>query len=502
MHAEFILPSEMLYYLIFLFCLISGTISEDTKSPRIVIVGAGASGIAAASKLIENGFENLIILEAENRIGGRVNTVKFDEYVIDLGAQWVHGEKGNVAYELVAPLNITDHSKPFKDEIYTSTGELLDPRITKNITDTYLSFGRTSPEMSDDECQHSVGECLIYKFKDNFKMLPELNETLQDQILWLLNLMETSFDPADDWFDIAAKTYTNYDVCKGDLAINWRKRGYGTILDILMKRFPNPEDELPVLNKTVLNAEVTKVDYSSDDNTVKITTLDGKEYIADHVIMTPSLGVLKAQHETLFNPSLSESKIKTIKGLGFGNACKIFLAFDDIWFTPTETNNAGYRILWSKEEREKLESDPKMRWMPYTAGFNFVDHKPRLLQAWVSGRGARLMDDLTDDEVFNQTVQILNNMLLKHYNVTRPVAMIRSKWHQNKHFRGTYSYQSIDSIRMNSTAKELSEPIMKMGKPVILFGGEATNKKHYSTVHGAIASGWREAERLINLYDN
>lgn len=44
-----------------------------------MIVGAGASGIAAASKLIENGFENLIILEAENRIGGRVNTVKFGE---------------------------------------------------------------------------------------------------------------------------------------------------------------------------------------------------------------------------------------------------------------------------------------------------------------------------------------------------------------------------------------------------------------------------------------
>lgn len=97
------------------------------------------------------------------------------------------------------------------------------------------------------------------------------------------------------------------------------------------------------------------------------------------------------------------------------------------------------------------------------------------------------MDDLTDDEVFDQTVQILNNMLLKHYNVTRPIAMIRyrsfsfylflsqsddilfvyrSKWHQNKHFRGTYSYQSVDSIRTNSTAKELSEPIMKMGKPV------------------------------------
>lgn len=69
----------MLYCMIFLFCLISGTLSDNTKSPRIVIVGAGASGIAAAAKLIENGLENLIILEAENRIGGRVNTVKFGE---------------------------------------------------------------------------------------------------------------------------------------------------------------------------------------------------------------------------------------------------------------------------------------------------------------------------------------------------------------------------------------------------------------------------------------
>lgn len=103
-----------------------------------------------------------------------------DEYVVDLGAQWVHGEKGNVAYELVAPLNITDHSKPMNDEIYTSTGELLDPRITKNITDTYLSFGRTSPEMSDDECQHSVGECLIYKY-EFYAFISSLHEGTQDK---------------------------------------------------------------------------------------------------------------------------------------------------------------------------------------------------------------------------------------------------------------------------------------------------------------------------------
>lgn len=55
----------------------------------IIIIGAGASGFAAASKLISNGFENIVILEAENRIGGRVNTIPFGSNVVDMGAQWL-----------------------------------------------------------------------------------------------------------------------------------------------------------------------------------------------------------------------------------------------------------------------------------------------------------------------------------------------------------------------------------------------------------------------------
>lgn len=55
---------------------------------RIIIIGAGASGIAAATKLFENGYKNILILEAENRIGGRINTIPFASNVVDMGAQW------------------------------------------------------------------------------------------------------------------------------------------------------------------------------------------------------------------------------------------------------------------------------------------------------------------------------------------------------------------------------------------------------------------------------
>lgn len=71
-------------------------------NPLIIVIGAGASGVAASTYLLENGFKNLIILESEDRIGGRIHTVPFAANVVDLGAQWCHGEKDNVVYELAS----------------------------------------------------------------------------------------------------------------------------------------------------------------------------------------------------------------------------------------------------------------------------------------------------------------------------------------------------------------------------------------------------------------
>ncbi|XP_031842853.2 uncharacterized protein LOC116431481 [Nomia melanderi] len=488
--------------ILLLLCLIAAKPTVQTEpaaSPRVVIVGAGASGIAAASRLLQNGIDDVLILEAEGRIGGRVNTVEFDDYVVDLGAQWVHGHEGNVAYDLAAPLNLTDHSDPFVFKLCTSNGAEIDPELTNNITNVFLYY---LEQMNDTDlvgCSGSLSSCVEPKLREELAQYPALNETTIEELLWTYNIMVTGLDPADTWDDIAA-CQGNEEGSGGDRAVNWKNRGYSTILDILMKKLPNPEEELPVLNKTILNAEVTKIDYSSEDGPVKLTTKDGKEYVADHVIMTPSLGVLKAQHEAMFNPQLPESKIKNIKNIGFGNAAKVWLAFDDIWYNERDFKNLVYLLMWSDAYRNELENDPKKKWMPYTASVNIVEHKPRLLLLWISGKGGALMDDLTDEEVLEHSKELLHSFFSKDYNVTDPVAMIRSKWHQNKHFRGTYSYPSVDTAKTQTSARQLGEPVLKMGKPVILFAGEATNPGNYATVHGAIGAGWREADRLISLY--
>jgi monoamine oxidase len=70
-----------------LLCVIS---NNGAMSQNIVIVGAGLSGMLAAAELMENGFTDIFILEAEDRIGGRVYSIPFGSGYIDLGAQWCH----------------------------------------------------------------------------------------------------------------------------------------------------------------------------------------------------------------------------------------------------------------------------------------------------------------------------------------------------------------------------------------------------------------------------
>lgn len=54
----------------------------------ILVIGAGIASIATVTKLMDFGFDNIKILEAENRMGGRIHTIPFADGLIEMGAQW------------------------------------------------------------------------------------------------------------------------------------------------------------------------------------------------------------------------------------------------------------------------------------------------------------------------------------------------------------------------------------------------------------------------------
>ena len=58
---------------------------------KVAIIGAGIAGLSAANHLIENGIKDIVVIEARDRIGGRIHTVKHNGRPLELGAQWIHG---------------------------------------------------------------------------------------------------------------------------------------------------------------------------------------------------------------------------------------------------------------------------------------------------------------------------------------------------------------------------------------------------------------------------
>ena len=58
--------------------------------------------MAAAKKLYDLGVTNILVLEADDRIGGRIKSVLFNGEYVEEGAQFVHGTTGNSVYEVLS----------------------------------------------------------------------------------------------------------------------------------------------------------------------------------------------------------------------------------------------------------------------------------------------------------------------------------------------------------------------------------------------------------------
>lgn len=128
------------------------------------------------------------------------------------------------------------------------------------------------------------------------------------------------------------------------------------------------------------------------------------------------------------------------------------------------------------------------------------EFKPNLLCIWLSGKYIEEMERTPEDLLRMQVMSLLEAFFGKLYNVTEPKEIKRSTWNSNMNFRGTWSYRTLRSDWTNASSEDLGSPVIIKDKPMVLFAGEATDPKDYSTVQGAVVSGWREADRLISHY--
>ncbi|GAB0098941.1 Amine oxidase [Sergentomyia squamirostris] len=461
---------------------------------RIIIIGAGASGIAAATRLIRNNFKNVLILEAENRIGGRLCTVPFGKSVVDLGAQWCHGEKDNVVFEMASKRNLLESAQNKYDmtRLIQSDGR----EINQNIADLLMSLAVSIVEIYKEEiAQHdgSLGSFITNKYRELLKdeEYKGIDPIVAEQFLDFFHKYENSIEASDTWFVTSARGYLEYWDCDGDRLLNWRDKGYKTVLSLLT-------EELPIESYIQFNKTVSNISWSHEqiDSSVIIKCHDGTSYNADQVIVTTSLGVLKENYHTMFTPALPPVKRNAIEGLNIGTVDKIFLEFAEPFW---QKDWLGFALLWHKKDLEALRKSDMMDWMEDVFGFYTVDYQPNVLCGWISGVKARKMERDTDENVRRAVVYLLKKFLGQ--NTPEPIAIKRSQWYRNPNFRGSYTFRSTTTDLLNTSPDDLAKPLTNStGVPVVCFAGEATHPHYYSTVHGAIESGWREAQRLIDLH--
>ena len=423
-----------------------------------IVIGAGMSGVTVA-RMLEDAGHRVVVLEGRDRVGGRMNTDRQSGFPVDRGASWIHGIDGSALWELVQALGIPTleytvgsfqvGGRPIEN--FDGDGRPMDAEATvrwiADVEEADRLLGEEIRRSSPGDTYLDVTERALDRSGLSPERIDEIREFFRHRVeeqcgAWIGDLDAHGLDE---------------DAIDGDEVI-----------------FPRGYDELPSRVGAGLDVRlghmVTHVTRS--DAGVVVRTEDG-EFIADRVVVTVPLGVLKAG-SIIFEPALPDSVAGPIDRLGMGVFNKIFLQFPERFW-----NEDSYVIRALGEAGEHWHS-----WYDVSA----VSGIPTLL-TFAAGPFGRHMQELPDDEVVADVVRALR--ALYGDAVGEPVARWITHWGQDEFSVGSYSHLALGSSHHDHD--DLAGPV----DGVLHFAGEATWGDEPATVGAAYYSGHRAAERIL-----
>ena len=436
------------------------------RGAQVIIIGAGAAGIAAARELTARGMR-VLILEARDRIGGRVRT----EYTspgdaVELGAEFVHG-RINASWPLLRKHRLTVVDVPDRHL-------LLDGEKLRDSGDLWSEVEKIFSRM-----RHAEDGLTFLEFLKRHCGGAKLAHARRAAIAYVEGFHAARIDR----IGVAALMQAEAEAEATDGDRSYRiVNGYVQFLQRIV-------DSLPPRRVTLrLNTVVEKIAWTRGGVRVHARTAAGKRLPVLHArraIITLPLGVLQAG-AVKFEPELPQRHRDAIEKLAMGTVVRIALRFKEaFWEDPALAKK--YKVDLTKIGFIHSPGDPFLAW--WTA----LPVRNPVITAWTAGpRGAELVSWKAED------VRLLAlHWLARMFGTTyRRVRGLLESWHYHNwsadpYARGAYSYVPADAA---GAPKQLGRSIAG----TLYFAGEATDTSGDSgTVHGAIKSGQRVAAEIL-----
>lgn len=416
----------------------------------MVVIGAGMAGLGAARTLLERGFEVLVI-EARDRIGGRVHTVgKFGTW-IDLGASWIHDSRGNPLTEIAKKAGLetfpTDYDRV---ALHRESGKAISSQALERAASAWegiqTELYRMSWRQGDRPLGPTLREMVDRRVRDGVD---------RAALEWLCGV-EVPLDWAADPGEISIEGFGEGTIYRGgpDLLI---RGGAGQLISWLARGVEVKRGD-----------PVREVSRSRRD--VRVTLSSGEVLRADGCVITVPLGVLKAG-KVRFQPALPAGHRRAIRNLGFGLLDKTFLSYESAWWDRDRTQiaTAGFGIGRA------------------ISAFNFerVSGEP-LLCAFTGAGFARRLEA---GGLAGATPTVVRRFRQGFGSDANPGAATSTRWAKDRFARGSYSFLAV-----GSTARDRAVLASPTGR--IVLAGEHTSSERPATMDGALVAGRRAAARL------
>ncbi len=446
----------------------SGAVEPSTDHD-VVIVGAGAAGLFAAYTLDNLGY-SVLILEATNIHGGRVNSDTLGDVGIERGAEELYGATNNFVFnDIKSVYGASAQTKIFEETPQQDTLIVMDA--------DGMGGGST--------CWSETGNCDsdadIVDYWDFYYVTGGFDDHPTDELV---------SDFLDDTWGVpstsrgyhlyeAGSPAGEYGTTVERLGLRSLSREWNTFSLTGTVYGLGPTGYLDALNTLYFDQVLPYVTYDSpvtvvDTSGIKPVAIDdnGVHHYADAIIVTVSVGVLKAGIID-FIPDLPASKLDAIDTIGMGNGMKISLRFSS-------------QIWDSKMMYVLLDGPTASCWPPGKYQPSATDH---VLTCFSMGRNAEAMQALPSDTArIDQALADLD-VALGGAASTGFVEGNVHNWTLHPYVLGSYSFPAPGT--RPTTGSTMREVLAQPVGTTLYFAGEATHNTAASTVPGALQSGER-----------